>query len=234
MSVETGGLVVIDAEEGDTSEWDSIEVGGSNTFIAQGAAANNGSYGFRCLYLGTDDKVFAENILPSAQVDCYYRFYVYFPTGAYPYVGEGAYVDWYLAQLWDETAGEYTARLEVESNSTNVRLRRFRYRHNSGTTAIDITGNVLSPNTWYRLELHVKNANGTGEAELWLGDASIASASSLTNDNYDSERLNLGSMFGSGTPANGEYFYLDDIKADTSPVGAYSVGGIVVLRRRRM
>ena len=58
---------------------------------------------------------------------------------------------------------------------------------------------------------------------------SFLEVTGVLNSNKAVDKVDLG-YNGSATPANGEYYYIDDHKADTSFIGEYS-GGVKMVNR---
>lgn len=212
---ETGGLAVLDAEEGDTSEWSSTVVTSGMTFDAHADALNHGSYGFRSISDGVGEN--ARGILTfTEQSEVYVRFYLYIDPTAMSY-----------AQNTGHTI------CDVLDNATGITLYLFREAAGSGNLDSwrlynDITGSSydgtgFARGEWLRVEIHAKRAASGVTIELIVNGTTVFQVSANTEALYW-DRISLG--YRAVTPANGNYIYLDDVKLDTTgPIGAYSDAG---------
>ena len=223
---ETGGLFIIDGESAGSTPWefDSLSEEGSNTVALAAAAKNNGDYGYKITFDGTNDYAYGIKTFVE-QTELYVRLYVYFPAGLD--LG-GAYANHFILRLFD--GGTYIAGLGVRSTLSTPSTPNqwyFDYRFAAGYAA------GLTTNTWHYIEIRFLQHGSAGGAEGWInGDAIFSDVNQAEAAAVDT--IHVGAPGGGSIPGAADYLYIDDIKADTSYIGAYSVGGIVVLRRRRM
>jgi hypothetical protein len=83
----------------------------------------------------------------------------------------------------------------------------------------------FSTNAWHYVEIrYVQNAT-TGGGQCWI-DGDLVFDHLDHNCNTALTSIYMGCGYASAAPAGGQVIYFDDIKADTSAIGAYSdVGG---------
>lgn len=211
---ESGGLFIIDAETNDLSQFnEDIVQEGSCTIAASVSAKNNGSYGLLLTGDGTNDRFSGTYDLGAGgvQAEIYARCYIYIPstlrtTGA-----------WYNVFVMWLANGGHICRMGFQANASAVPLRWSVYL---GATAITSTTN-FSMDAWHRLELHYVKEADTGGIEAWVDGTSIGTDLDQTTT-QDVRYCEFGCTSNSNPLTDEHYFHLDDIKVDTSPVGAYS------------
>jgi len=213
IAVETGGLFILDGEDAGSTpwEWTSINNSGSATFALDGAAKNNGSYGYTFTPDSTNTAYGRKTF--TAIDEIYVRFYIFIPTGFNVGTGAGEYVDvaMFNAVLSDEIRfGIYTTSGGVP-NSWRFWVN---YTPQYSTTNFSL-------NSWHRIEIRYYKYASTGGGELWIDGTSVLSDYDQTISAQASS-FYLGCELATSAPGAGDVLYFDDIKADTSPVGAYS------------
>jgi len=217
---ESGGLFVIDAETGDTTQFSSTFAGGSNSITANASAKNNGDYGFKMLFDGAYDTAYGmKSITPADEI--YLRFYIYIPSSLTIAVG-------------------YTMRV-FGANEPLSNQVRFGIYNAYGTMmwklqvaydSVDFA-DEFALDTWIRVEIRYLKHTTNGGAEAWINGTKYAS--DLDQDlSTQISSVYIGACQCGSNPDAGDYFYLDDIKADTSYIGAYAAGGGVDTAKKRM
>ncbi len=228
---ETGGLFIADAEENNLDEFDSTFVQGTNTIAAAAAAKNQGSYGFLLSYSGSDNQIYGEKAF-TEEAEVYARIYFRFDAN----FNLAAWQIYTILTIYDGTIVGGTLIAEVAAMNL------------TGSTAVpgyvDINGASITEtwsaftwevNTFYLVELRYKSNNGAGGAEAWINEVKKVTKMDENTSANGANRIVMGSVIHVGPNAACEV-WMDDLKLDTSYIGAYSDagGGIVVLRRRRM
>lgn len=212
---ESGGIVVIDAEEGDTSEFDSVTQEGSNTFAADAGAANNGSYGFKITYDGTNDEAYGYDGF-TAETDVYARCYVYIPSTL---TSATAWSRTFFLGIWD--AAVPCARASFKYNGSNT---AYTWETWLAYGVVDTDATNFSTDAWHYVEIRYLKHAATGGVQMWV-DGTLVHDDLDQAAGLDPDRVYVGSTSGSTPAVASDYFYLDDIKVDTSQVGAYSDAG---------
>lgn len=96
------------------------------------------------------------------------------------------------------------------------------------------SGDAPAANTNYTVKVYLKRADGTGVATLWVDDmsSSIATVSSLDNDDRDLNYLAVGLIFSDAPDGSDMYVYFDDLRIsdanDVDPPAAGWSGGDVM------
>ncbi len=229
---ETGGLVVIDLEENDLAEFTDTTAEAGNTIAASTDYILHGSYSLKITFGGSNNGAWGYYTFGAGQTTVYCRIYFHIDTLS---MAENDYIDLFSlkdgadsgslimgVRIYDKgVPGEYGLYVEARENG-------------GGQIRVNKTNDsIFLDDTDYYIEVYWKAGAGDGEDGFWINGVEEYTASGKTNDNFNIDTIVVGDREGS-VPTGGT-IYIDDIKADTSPVGAYPVaGGIVVLRRRRM
>lgn len=220
-SGETGGILVIDAEEGDVSEFTSTTTAGDATITADAGAKNNGTYGFKLLGDGTNvccgTKTFTE------AADIYVRFYFYVPTGTV--VGAtGTARSIKVLDIYDGATQLCWVTLQQPWDATYVTSASIIMQ----TPWVGETVFTVTLDAWNYIEVRYKGGDAeTGGYQCWLNGVSKASNFVQNTGAYAADSIKAGNvaLYHAGSVlADDDFFYIDDIKADTSAVGAYSGG----------
>lgn len=215
---ETGGLFVLNAEEGGASPYSFgyVYVGTGNTFTISSAVAAHGTSSY-AQYLDSaaaSRQCFGLKLY-SAQTDVYARCYVYFPTG-------------FSLTGWDEypiisiTASDDTSLARVSAMAAGGGAFPV-YLHLTGLGSIDEGPSFAwAPDTWYCVEVRWLQNATVGGAQVWIDQVSKASNFTKDTSSKAAARLEIGTSSASTVIVNADTtVYTDDIKADTFPVGAY-------------
>ncbi len=230
---ETGGIAIADAEENDLSDFTGTKQDAGNVIAASTDRILHGNYSYKLSFAGSDKDV-AGWIDFAAKTEVYARMYFNVDV-----------VDWANAEYLEDFLGLHDVN---EAGATLISVRLYRidasnmgyrlYVTDNAGTAYKIDQRSVSnfvPDQTYLIEIHWKQGNGDGEWGFWIDGDLKGSGNTETNDNYDIQTVKVGNTTGV-IPGNTCVLYIDDLKVDTSYIGAYSApaGGIVVLRRRRM
>ncbi len=207
-------LFVIDAETGDVSQWDSLVMSNGNTFTADPAAKRNGSHGFKVgLSSNEGDNSYGKKMI-SGQNEIYLQFHVYIPSDNYPMRNQATERNWVIGHVEDDSENIQLASLEMRGNSADLQIYRLVYASNTVQWNLLYVNEVLTYDTWHSIEIYTKVGNGDAAVGLWIDGVSTVSATGFSNDNYDIESVTAGCLWNTNYTADGEYFYLDDIKVD--------------------
>lgn len=218
---ESTGIFLIDGESAGSTPWefDSISESGSNTFALSSAAANNGSYGYKLTWDGTNEGCYAtKDQAFSTPNDFYLRFYIYIPSGQT--IDSSGYLG--LMNLVDFTTYAVYSYIKADGTGTPERWRFVL----QGITSYESNTN-FTMDAWHYVEVHYVQSSTVGGIQVWVDGDSIID--DLTNDTsgagWEIDSVQFGDNAGRsiGTfDTNGDYIYLDDIKADSSAIGAYT------------
>ena len=228
---EAEGIFLADGENIDDVspyEFDSVVEEVGNTFALDAAAAIHGTKGYKVAFRGAADGAYG-NVAIDSRLKAHKRWYMYFPSDSYPHHADPVLRAWYGMYLLSAGADPFAAYIQFASNDSVVQVNRLYYYVNTGMADSGILGDSISTDTSHYLEIYYKIGDGDGAVELLLNGVSIASASALTNDNLTGViGIRAGVGYASPVPADGDYFYIDDGKIDTSLIGNYCD------RRRRL
>lgn len=212
---ETGGVFASGFETESLTDWTSLTTFGGS--IARSATAkHNTNYGM--LYTvtsasdcrGTANKTFSEITSGSA----YLRWYFYIPTGT---------IDnsktWTMMRLQDASTLLMHVAL-VTDGSGNITLSSSVTNPTGGL--VDPGSVTVSRNVWHYIEVRYKIDASTGGGEIWLDGVSKANRYNLDTSTRAPDNFYIG-QGGFGTiSALGSTAYFDDVKLDTSAIGASS------------
>ena len=213
---ESTGILLLNAEDNDLSGL-TITEEGSNDLTISSDSALHGSLGYELEFSGNT----VENLLYfyksfTAGADIYARCYFYIPSN----------FDMSNSQLTilglNSTVS--LARPIFSILTGVIYLSRFYYYLNSGETYSAISSTPISRDEAHYLEIRFKSGNGDGVATVWLDGTEKSSITELTNDNYQSDIVRAGN-YGGAVPTAGSKIYIDDIKIDSSYIGAYAESG---------
>ena len=215
---ETGGLWIIDAEEGDTSEFDATTVEADNELAAGVDYKAHGTYGFRAYMGGSNDAAWGRKNF-TEQSDIYVRMYVYISDN---FDINTAYGTSALLRLYDGE-NDHCLSMGMRDYSGDGEVSAWYYDIQEGSNGQSDTN--FSTGEWHYIEIHWVSDESAGGGEIWVdGDLIISdvdqNTSALVPDN-----CRAGINYASAVPDLGDYLLFDDIKADTSPIGAYSDAG---------
>ena len=224
---EDVGLYLADADDND-SFTGGVQAG-ANAFVASTDRVIHGVNSYKLTFDGSNLNNYKYNTY-IGQADVYAR--CYFNIDVFD-LSNGQYSQ--LFNIYDGTTVIVLFRLYKNASGIGYQIRQ---RDNSTGITVTIDKNnqdIFSLDTDYYIETRwLQGASSDGGVEFWINGVSEGSDFSQSNNNYEADRVYIGPIGGTVLGAT-SIIYLDDIKIDTSPIGAYSVaGGIVVLRRRRM
>lgn len=216
---ETTGVALIDFETGDTSQCTSVVEEGSNTFAAGAGGALHGSYGGIATFDGTNNDAYGVKTFDAAS-EMYARCYLKFSSDYDSNTGLGAVLGFNSELL-------AVARITTYDSGTGLTWRRLYYRTDAGETYTAL-GDAVTLDQTYLLEIHFKAASGDGnndgEIHCWIDGTEEVALTNVDNDTITVDRLSFG-QFNAQVPTVGSIIYVDDVKMDTSRIGAYSDAG---------
>jgi hypothetical protein len=219
---ESGGLWILDGESAGSTpwEWTAITEGGSATFALDAGAKNNGSYGYKFTANASDDAYGRKAI--TAVDEIYVRFYLFIPTGfnVGSGGGESCFIAMFNAVLGDEVRfGIGSSIAAGEPTAWNLWVN---YTNNTSTTNFSL-------NAWHYIEIRYLKHASTGGGECWVDGTKIVSDLDQAIA-AQATQFYLGCQYQTSDIGAGDYLYFDDIKADTSQVGAYADAGGAAIR----
>jgi hypothetical protein len=216
---ESAGILLLNAEDNSESGLTITEEGSNNFSIATGAKAH-GTYGYQFAFDGTNN-ICAFSKSFTAGADIYARLYFYIPSA---FAMTNSYLD--IFRLYEGTV--YLAYARFINSSGTISLQRLYYRTNSGTAYVSISG-AITRDAWHYIELRYKSDASAGIVEIWYDGTKKAEATGLATSSYQTAGITAGQTE-AGVPTTDSPFYIDDIKVDSSYIGAYadvSSGSIV-------
>lgn len=219
---ETADIFVIDGENAPTEspyEFDSLAEDAGNAFeLDTPGIHGNGRY--KISFGGTNDGSFGLKSI-SGQTEVYYRVYFYFPTGAYPHVGQGALQNFKALEI--DRVGGYASRVRFSANNAGAQLTVLEY-YDTDFHYPGLGPTPISIGMPHYLEQYYKIHATEGAVKLWFDGTLLSNNTGLDTSGVVFTNILTGSTYSSPVPANGEYFYIDDIlAATTGPIGAYKV-----------
>jgi len=213
---ESTGLLLLNAEDNDLSGLTITEEGSNDLTITSGASAH-GSLGYNFAFSGLT----GENLLYSLKQfstgsDIYARCYFYIPSAFSSNTNNIGTI--YLK--YGSFSSNNVAYVRLYNNAGTITVQRFYYYINTGITYTSLTS-AVSRDAWHYIEIRYKSGAGDGVAECWLDGNKIASNTGLTNNTYEAGYVSFGN-YEAGVPTADAPMYFDDIKVDSSYIGAYS------------
>jgi len=213
---ESGGLFIIDAESPGESpyEFDSVSEEGSNT-IAPDMDANSGNgdstQGYKITFDGINDYAYGSYAF-TEQTVLYIRTYIYIPTA----LEIGSWKELRVMNLKDGGAVQGNWGLESTGDAT---FAKWQLRWGATNQQTDTN---FSLDTWHYVEIYFLQDGAAGGVRLYVDGDIVLSDLDQDTSSVAIDGIDVGSFSANGAPGPGDYFYIDDIKADTSQVGAYS------------
>ena len=217
---ESQGILLLNAEDNDLSGLTITEEGSNDLTISSGAALH-GSLGYEFAFSGNAD----ENVLYftkqfTAGADIYARCYFYIPSD---FSSDTSYLSILSIMRSDSvTNSTVYARLYTTASGA-IKFDRLSYLDNAGGSYISLDTNI-SRDTLYYMELRFKSGSGDGLVECWLDGTKIGEVTGLTNNNYESGYIRVGNVW-KAVPTSGSKLYIDDVKINSSYIGAYADSG---------
>jgi len=225
---ETGGIFVSGIEDevdAFTTDFTGKSTDGSNTVLTQQAEKKSGEDGAETDFDGSSEDAYFYKTL-SDLTDDYYR--IYFKLNS-DYAHAGSYQSTMLFSLWDATT--CVLQLSIVNDAT-AGYQTFKYKMDvngaSKTTIYNGSYGEVTLNTWHYAEIRwVAGTGADGGGQLWVDGASKGSNFTLDQTAYAIDQMRIGNtsgMYGaSNNPVAASDVYYDDIKVDTSPIGASSL-----------
>lgn len=209
--VEEGGVFIADAEEGDTTDFTSIDISGTSTFDASIDTVKYGTYSYEAHYNNTGaDKTWGIKEI-TADDETWGRVYFWLPTSPITTTGwtKGAVIEL-------RTDTQVALQIGMRSFGSEYLERWYlQYRDSSDdlTTAESTTN--WTTGAWHLIEWYYKAAAGeSGGTQVWID-------STLVFDDIDKNTNgmlitsvavgceNIDSNFGE------HYFYFDNLRVDS-------------------
>jgi hypothetical protein len=232
MAEADDGLFLIDGESAGATPWEftAIVDDGTAAFALDGAAKQNGSYGYSATFDGASRNCYGRKAL-SDLAEIYVRAYVYIPS---TFAMTITYTTVTILDLGDGSTIAINFGFYCHGSTVPARWKWKSEVAGINTEATSTTN--FSMDAWHRIEIHWVSA-ADGGMEILVDGTSIIS--DLTGQNTSAialDNLFVGNSEDGGghVPAAGAVFYLDDIKASaTGWVGAYSAaaGGHPAMKR---
>jgi hypothetical protein len=210
----------INAETGNTSQFTSVGVAGTpvNILTAEAAAKNNGTYGFKHDFNGNASR--CEGFINFTEVDAgYFRFYLFVPTG---FQCATNYENCGVIGLWDAT--QEICALNIRSTGSTTPSRWYwEVVGGSSDAGGDATFHL---DTWMRIEIHwVAGTGANGIVNITVDGTALTDQTNLARSSDRADNIRIGCNQYYAVPLDGGYFYTDDIKGDSSAIGAYAEEG---------
>ena len=209
----------INAETGDTSQFNSTTVEGTGTFDAHADALAHGSYGFRAIADGANNE-FRGNITLSDLTEIYFRVYFNIDPNMLLPASGGAFV----CALMD---GFTTLLRFGPRNSTGGAAAPNQWYISGQGMSSGLPTTNFSVGAWHYVDVHWKAGTGPadgGAVVLIDGDQAF---DDINNDvsAYAADGLRVG-ITDASVLAEGDYVYIDDILGKTTgPIGVYTEAG---------
>ena len=220
---ETADIAVLDGEDAGTTPWEftSIVEEAGNGFDLDAAAALHGDYGYKVSFGGSNDAAYGKE--PMVSVDpCYIRCYFSFPVADYPFSTEATLKKFRLFRAVDASSN-VLFELWFRANQSAAQIYQIGYGDNTTSYAITLPEAVDIPlGMSHFVDVgYKKGLDDSGQVEFRLDGNTFYTKAITTSKN--SLELRIGSTYAEANPANGEYFYLDDLLVSTTgPIGGYS------------
>jgi len=192
---------------------------GTNTLEVVTDNYNHGTKSAKWVFDGTNQDCYIKKTI-SDQGDIYVRAYFYHNSG---FEAGAAYQYNPILTITDGSTVVGYVRLGTAASTT-----QFKFVVYCGATAIySGTANEVPIGAWYYIEYHFKAGTGAdGGAEFWFNGTSKGSNFTLDKHTLAIDGVWIGSTndVGGGQFKSGSTMYVDDVKFDTSPIGAWGGG----------
>lgn len=225
---EATGTWLANAETGSVDAFTGTLIESGNTFAAATDVVINGVWSYKSTFGGTTEDAGAYRDmggLTEIYVRCYFKIIS---------LELADNNDMNLISIRDTNVnGNLLAQVHLYGTGTADQYGcRATFRNN--TSIYDrydqLNGNIFQSGTEFLIEMHWKQgASANGVEEFWIDGVEKYSNSAQTNNNFSVGTIIVGGRH-ENIPSSGIVYY-DDIKADTSYIGAYSdvaVGGISI------
>lgn len=219
---ETDGLFSSGIEVGDLTDFDTTNAGGDCEIAASTAEANNGTYSIAMTGDGTSNLVYVQQSFTAIGDGETYYFRFYWKVAAAD-LQASDYVRMHLrdgggirCQINWNTDGSGNL-VDVDFN----RLPSWGQILNGADISSDFTMGA-----WNMVEIAYKADSTTGGAQIWINGNSVGSDFTFdTSSGIGIDSFTLGNDASAHGLVDEGVMYFDDIKVDTSPIGAASLGG---------
>lgn len=224
--VEPAGVFTTGFETGDFADFTSTTVDSGVGLTVSGSVISSGDYAAVATYNGTGRNARMNTNITAAN-DVYARMYFRIASGYSLIQKDTNQVIMYLRA--DTSTNRL--RISLRQNNSNLFYLFAETMTPSQTTIYNgsVSAGEIQADTWYYLEARYKGGDAsTGGAQIWLNGTSKGSNYTMNTSTLQVGRLEVGgSTSGTAVPANGSMMYIDAIKADTAPVGAFAPLGDV-------
>lgn len=213
---ESGGLFILDGEDAGSAPWEFTVIykDATNVFALDAAAKNNGSYGYSATFDGTDD-ICNGTLTFTERTEIYVRAYVYIHSN----FSFSAPAECISLRLGDGSVTLCEVRIRrTTAGAGNPEAWRI-IGQDLTTTG---TGTNFSIGAWHYIEIHWLAGTGAdGGAQVWIDGDSVFSEFDNNLTAYAVDRIQVGNTASGANPVADSVLYFDDIKGDTSYIGAY-------------
>lgn len=211
---ESSGIALYNFEDNSLSSWTITEEGTCDMAVSS-SAKSHGSYGCRFNFDGTNNECHGYRSF-TAGADIYARCYFYIPSSF-----SGSVSTLNILSLDYSTSALAVRPVFYIQSGGNIVLYRLYYYTNSASIYQDLTQTVITRDAWHHVEVRHKTGNGDGIASMYYDGNLITEISGLTNNNYQAGYVRIGNIRAS-VPTSGSYFDVDDVKINSSYIGAYA------------
>lgn len=204
----------------------SSSVDSGNTLTVESDAPSHGTYSLKATFGGTNRNARVSKTI-TASADVYQR--MFFKINSAYNITAADTGQLIMNERIDSAVSRATVELlRNSSNQFYLRGRATNPATNSVTTFVTTAAGSIVPDTWYNIEIRYKGGDAsTGGAELWIDGVSQGN----TGYNWNTSTTTIGRLewgggtSGTGVASSGSIFYIDDVKASTTPIGSYSAAG---------
>jgi hypothetical protein len=201
----------LDAETGNTSQFDSVTAAGVNTFTATTGSKNNGTYGFQLTGNSSSNTAYSQLSFTTAD-EFYIRFYIYISSS---FTMNDDFSAWDFLILRDGSTRICRLKFRTLGDPDTIVYWDFSYRSDATTTTTN-----FSYDEWHRVEFRYVRDAVNGGAQFWVDGDLVHDA--LGNDSSADypDNFQLGNPLSTDVLDGSIYF--DDILGSTSAIGPYS------------
>jgi parallel beta-helix repeat protein len=221
---QTPGTFSDGFEANDLSNYTSTAADAGNSFAIQSSVKNNGTYAVAASFGGTNRNARANKAYTGA-ADMYTRMYFRVNSGYSITVADTGQL-FYALKIDSSNSRALLFLLRDSGGNLYLKGTAINPATNAQVTVFTGTPGSIVPDTWYYVEMRYKGGDAsTGGAQFWLNGTSQGSNFSLNTSTTTLGRVEIGgSTGGTGIATNGSILYMDDLKVDTAPIGAFSGG----------
>jgi parallel beta-helix repeat protein len=219
-SVESQGLFSTGFEVGDTSEFTSTTADAGNTVAVDTSIKNHGNYSLKASFGGTNKNARANKTVTSS-TNAYTRVYFYLDD-SFAIGTADQRVDVILMR---EGTSATRLRLAILRNASNQFYIKAEQLYPSTSTIYAGTPGEITLGSWNYIELNYKVDASVGGSQVWLNGVSKGSNFTTNTSGSVISRIEIGgNSSGQVAPSAGN-IYFDDLKYDSSAIGAFSAAG---------